>query len=916
MNETEGHGSETLRRTPHAPTGRTPRPRQSTWWAAPFAILAVAILLGSAGIALLRPSTVEKEWSAISLSLGGTPISQQLEVKFSRVAYIDQPAEFNTTAFGSTAKFVLHGAWLENSSGYGIIQFNNTTGQTAVASWPLGSVLGANVSYAFVDQRVALNGTTGQWVLELSEAGNVTALPPTTGNVSNSSAGAAQNAVWVTATANATSGLYAMSVGDWEVVPGGHQTLKTVAFPVADDVQALKFFEVYLYVQKTETVVSLVNTTNAAVVASKTIHPVLDHNLSKLGYLSDLVTAGSGTYGAMIVDDTFFVDHNAFTGVPSFSGTTDLRPMIAGDLAPLAVTPADPSVQSGNLTQTPASSQSWSSVKGGLASFPAVLNSSDPASMTSSLVPGRWVVNKTNGFTSAPPAQSLATLRSANEARGLTQTATLYLTSWSPETIETQIEGFLQGYVSAQTGIPAADVEIQEYLVSDIKVVTTFSSSAAQTIHDYLANAIPAFLSKDNLSLVNTTTGAIQAGAAIGQFMDLATGAIHAPKVTSWGAVFDPVNGKTYASPEAAGFPVGSGITASGAIFVPQARFLGWTAAGLPEYSTELGGCFIVCISNPLSGAASAVSSFFGSAASSVANAAQTVTSTVDQAVIKPASGTLSSGMSTLSADVSKATSSVMPFFGGTVANVGTDISGTLTHTLGSVGSGLASGASAAAGALLSGVDSFSNGVYHLGSSAAALGNATVNALSKAGSTVVNTLGQAVNTGAAVLTPFFSSVANLPGSIAGAAVNAGKSLASLGGSIASAGMNALDTVGHAIVNAGGSVIGALSGAWHDVTNFFGQLGGAVMDALNAPGQLLSALNPVNWFTGLGGTIGTTLEYVVIAIVVVLVVVLLLVIFVVRPHQKRKDGGRARHEGDGKEERKGTEERSSYRRKGR
>ncbi len=45
-------------------------------------------------------------------------------------------------------------------------------------------------------------------------------------------------------------------------------------------------------------------------VASKTIHPVLGHNLSKVGYLSDLVTAGSGTYGAMIVDDTFFVDHN------------------------------------------------------------------------------------------------------------------------------------------------------------------------------------------------------------------------------------------------------------------------------------------------------------------------------------------------------------------------------------------------------------------------------------------------------------------------------------------------------------------------------------------------------------------------------------------------------------------------------
>ena len=438
------------------------RDRAARWWGRRLRSSPSAVVLGASGVILLHPSIGTESWSAISLSLGSNPISQQLEVTFGRVVYIDQPAEFNTTAFGSTAKFTLHGAWLDNSSGYGIIQFNNTTAEAAVASWPLASVLGANVSYAFVDQRVALNGTTGQWVLELSEGGSITALPPTTGNVTNASAGAAQNAVWVTATANATSGLYAMSVSDWEGVSGGHHQLKTVAFAAADDVQALKFFEVYVYVQKTETVVTLVNTTNAAVVASKTIHPDLGGNLTKIGYLSDLVTAGSGTYGAMVVDDTFFVDHNVVTGVPSFSGTTDLRPMIGGDLTPFAVTPVDPAVQAGNLTQTPASSWSRSNVKGGLSSFPSLLNSSSPASMTSSLVPGRWVVNKTNAFTSAPPDQALATLRAANEARGLTQTASLYLTTWTPQTIESQITGFLQGYVSAQTGIPAADVEIQD----------------------------------------------------------------------------------------------------------------------------------------------------------------------------------------------------------------------------------------------------------------------------------------------------------------------------------------------------------------------------------------------------------------------------------------------------------------------
>ena len=871
MNETEGLGSETPRRTNPSRDWRTRRNGRTPWWDAPLAIFAVAVILASAGVALLRPSVVEKEWSAISLSFGSDPISQDLVVKFARVSYIDQPAEFNTTGFGP-ANLTLNGAFSSNSSGYGILQFNNTTAQTAIASWHLTPFLGANVSYAFVDQRVALNGTTGTWVLELSEA-RAAGLPPTSGNVSNSSAGAAQNAVWMTATAHAND-TWTFTASDWEAVPGNHQTLTTVTLPAAVNESSLQFFEVYLYAAPTQTVVSLVNTTNAAVVASKTIHPVLDKNLTKVGYLADLVTAGSGHYGAAIIDDTFFVDHNAFLNVPGFVPTE--RPLVSGDLAPLVTAPADPAVQSGNLSQGPASTSSWGNTKGGIGSFSSLLNSSNPASLTSSGVVGKWVVNKTQPAASAPPKYSLATLRAAHEYTGATPATTLYLTSWSPETIGAQINAFLTNYVSAKTGIPAADVEIQEYLISDIQVQTTFSSAAAQTIHNYLSTAIPTLLSKDNLSLVNTTTGAIQAGADIGQFMDPVTGAIYAPQVNSWGAVFDPVNGQTYASAEAAGFPVGSGVDVAGQVYVPdQAKFLGWTASGQPEF--EVAGCFLICAPS-LSGAAAAVSDFFGSAASTVGNAVNTVTSTAQQEVIKPVSGTLSTDLSQLASDVSQTASNVAPIFGGTVANVAASVSSAtagISNALGSVSGSLASAASGAVGDLLSGVNSFSNDVYHLGASAGT-------ALTNASGAIVNTLGKVVSTAGAVVSPLFAAAANLPGQAAGAL----ESLASLGGSVASAGLSALDSVGHAILNAGGSVYGALSGAWHTVTNAFGSLGNAITSAIGGgtPGD-------VNWVTGLSSNNGALLTWIVVGVVVGLVVLVLLLVFWWMPRRRKSGHGR-------------------------
>ncbi|MGI0133046.1 MAG: hypothetical protein ACREDK_08185, partial [Thermoplasmata archaeon] len=290
MKAQEGNGSETRRRT-NPKLGRThPRRRPCPWWGAPLAIFVAAVILASAGGILTRPSGPTTEWSAIDLSFGSDPVSQNLVVSFARVAYIDQPTEFNTTGLAGATVVALNGSWESNSSGYGILQFNDSSSKYVVSHWNLGSYLGANVSYAFVDQRVALNGTTGSWSLVLSES-NVSTAMPTSGNVTNAAAGAAQNALWLTATAGATGDTYSFAVHDFEEKSGGYQTYTTEAFPGTANQSALQFFDIYFYAEPTQTVVSIVNTTDAKVVASETVHPVLEKNLTKLGYLTDELTA-------------------------------------------------------------------------------------------------------------------------------------------------------------------------------------------------------------------------------------------------------------------------------------------------------------------------------------------------------------------------------------------------------------------------------------------------------------------------------------------------------------------------------------------------------------------------------------------------------------------------------------------------
>ena len=860
---------------------------------APLTLILAAAVVAVGAIALTQPSPrIGEEWSAISLNFGSDPVTDELNVTYARVAFLSQPMEWNTTGFiNGTLAAGGAGAWWYNSTDYGthygIAQWNGSTPtyHYATVDYKVSSNLGTNVSYIFTDQRFAMNGTGADFEAGIGEAAYNGAGQGTSGSVAVGATGATQNAIWIDATNSVGGNTYTVKAYDWEKGTGTHganyQNITAYTLSPSLTLQPLSFYDLYIYAQSTQTVVSLVNTTNGAVLASTSaMHPVMDANLTKTTYYQDAVRS-NGTADSMILDSAYLVDHNAYTSNPVTAiERRGVAPAIVGAVSgPTA--PFDPASNPAYYVSPPTSTVESASTSGvNLAKFSTVLNSSSVASETSALVRAQYVIPHNSTSTLFNATDELATVRAMPENQVTSPpTADIWTTQWNPVSIQSQLHSWLVGYISGITGIPASQVVIPGSLVSNIAVRQTFSSQAAGTIHDFLASAIPGYLASNDLALVNNGTGAVDAGAAIGEFMGPG-GAIYAPQYrtssTGFVSLFDPVDHEWYANAEAAGFPVGSSIPASaaGAIFVPgQAAFLGWGADGLPIFGP--GGCFIIC-SNPLSGAASAVSNFFGSAASSVSNAVGGVTNTVSQDVIKPVAGALTTtgtALGSVTSDIAQSLSNVMPIVGGTIANVGGSVTGTVSKTLGTIGGSIGSVASSTGGAILSGVDSVSNTIYHLGAAAGSAVAATAGAIGSGLNVIGNTAGKIVSTTAGVLSSAFTQAGTV-------LAQGGESILSAAGNIASQAYGALNTVGSALVK-------GASGVWSTISNAFGAAGSAILGAIKGVASAIGSI--FSWPTALSSTVGTLLEYVVIGIVAIALVIV--VLWLVMRHQKQRSNGR-------------------------
>ena len=826
-----------------------------------FMTLAVMFVMvatiGMGTMAQAQPSNTE-----LNLPFISNPMTPELNVTLSQISYISQPTEWQYSgSMADKAYYTNSTAWVVPNSGYLFI-VNNTTTATAPTdssvNFPVANSLGSPINYMFADSRMSFNGT-GETSYYMISEGNQTSPPSATGNALKASAGAAQNVIDVIISEyNATTST--VSVGYFAPSDSGaYQNYTTYSFSSLY-LNALQWYDFMIYARSTGTVVSIMNATGSILASSSSLSPVLDGNITKIATVSYVSAEAASTAGDMLIlDYSYLVDRNTYqTSTPS-------APMAGAIGSALgSVAPFDPGATNvSNYTQAANSSGDFLSTNVSMGAFTSITNSSTIAAENSGQINVSLETQKNDTLALSPSA--LTDVRTSNYTQS-TFTTNLYVSSWTPAGINASINQYLQSVIGASSGIDPSEINIIGYTVVSMGLDIKLSNSTMTEVGNYLDNAIPGILSAQGLALEDSLTGAIQAGSMAGYFWD--NGAIAAP-VIKGNLIENPLSGYVYRSLAQAGFPTGSYIF-EGAIVVPQWTFLGFAAAGQPMFSD------VPLMWNPLSslsGAASAVSNFFHSAATTVSNALNTVKTSSSSAASKivdalgASQGAFYNALHNASTNIVKAASNVMPTLAGAVGTVSKDVTGTITHAVTGVGSALGSVKSSVTGAIIAGVNNVKQGISNIGTSIktgiTGIPSNVRGDLTRAGNAIYTTLGKVGTTVSNVISPIVNTVKNLPTlivngtkSLVKGATSIGQSIASdatnLGISIRNGTKNVLDNIGNSITTRG-----------KEVKNAFGNMTAAVAGAVKAP---------FSFFMGLSNNVAHIIEYAAIGIVVVVLVV--------------------------------------------
>ena len=391
--------------------------------------------------------------ASMSSLLGTNPLTTEMNFTFSRVAYTNQPPQVLWSAsagYPSESFTQQSGEWLLNNSGYQITDFNSTASSVALTTFSVANYLGANVSYLYNDQRMAFNGSSTSYIY-VGETALTGA--PTAANSLASSAGAAQNNAYLAITYS--SGLYSMTLYYYAQITGGNSQKydNQTSVALTGSLEPLVFYDFsFNFVPGTGMQVTISNYTGTAINQTTIKSSDLTGNISKVAYVQYGVT---GT-GASILDYGYIIDHNTYSYAPSAP--------LAGAIAPeqgiemnTGFNEVDPNTVNSSTTQS-MNGSSFINVNVSEDSFSSVLNSSSSQSLTSSLVNTTQVINSTSNATEATGSQTISTLRATGGNPSIQGTGTLYITSWSASSIQSQLTAFLENYISAQTGYPSNDI--------------------------------------------------------------------------------------------------------------------------------------------------------------------------------------------------------------------------------------------------------------------------------------------------------------------------------------------------------------------------------------------------------------------------------------------------------------------------
>ena len=860
-----------------------------------IAILAVMVIAGvTVGYTSGHSGTELKPVMAanvLSNITGPPPVTTQMNFSFARLAYTNQPPEFlfsGTAGYGSESFTSQTGEWLLNNSGYQIMNFNSTSSSVALATFSVGSSLGSNVSYFYNDQRVAFNGSSTSYIY-VGETALTGA--PAADNVLKASAGSAQNNVYLAVTYYTSKQVYNVTAYYYESTDSGAYQNQT-STQLTAQLSPLVFYDFSLnFVPSTGVQLSVENANGSLVNKTTITTATLTKNISKI---SDLQYGVTGT-GAIITDYGYIVDHNVY-GAPASA-------VMAGAFAPAAGIQAsfnqlDPGVAQASQTYS-MNQTTYGNVNASEQAFANVTVSGSNSSINAQSINTTLLTNNTS--TEASAANTITDIRAANETVTASGSGSFEVTTYNASSIQTQLSDFLAGYVAAKTGYLSNQITIISYLITDISFDYAFSNSTMKSMQDYIDSMIPGMLSSNGLALVNTTTGGIMAGYAAGSFYDFLTGSAVTPVVGANG-IENPATGVWYPDLSLAGFPTGSYIanpaSVTASIVVPgNVQFYGFAADGLPIMGAGW---------NPfagLSAAGTAVSNFFHSASNTIGNAVNTVKSTIDNAVIKPVTSATTSfpkALSTFRSDLSTTISHAFPVIGGTIGNVAKAVSGTLSSisnagvkSLGAIDNGLQSVKSGVVGAVLTGTKDIRTAVYNIGTDirnglSAATGTSTNQSylLQHAISTstgprppmpLINTAGNYVKASEAVISPLFTSVKNLGGTIAagikGADTSIVNGLKTAGADVSTVlnnGKNMLDSVGTQLTK-------SVTGAVNVVKTAAGNIGQGVVSAAGKVKNFFS--NSIHTIVSWFGKAGYVLEIVGITIAVIVIVAIVVYVLV-------------------------------------
>lgn len=839
-----------------------------------MAVLVLAVVIVS-GLTLVLQAGNSSGYKQVTMPWAVTGgIDPQLNITFNSVSYVDQPPQWNFSAAQQSYPGIAYtsgGDWILNNSGYLIFQ-NNTTaaGKTgfAQASFHVGPYLGTPVNYLATVQKVAFNGTGTTSYIVLSE-GKQSGSPSISSNVIGTSGGSAQNILFIEFAYSSTGKNYTITVGYYQYNSAKYDNYTSKVFKTGLNPLTFGTFEIDM--ANAVTYVNYTNSANGSLIESSgALYPVLDNNTSAVAYNSyELPTAASTSNSSMILSYGLLLDRNTNTY------TTSAGYSPAAVASTVSNTYFDPGASNSSYLQEPNATVTGSATFNQSTTFGPVLRSNSTSIYQATDLNTSMMISNASKNAEFNGSQAVTTLRATN-SNSTSITANLNVYSWNANSIANISTSYLQAYISgilnkAGTATSPNDIFISGYVVTNVAIDVSFSNTTATQITNALDNAFPGFLANEHLTLVNTTTSAVVAGFEVGSFYK--DGMAVQPIIHD-GKIVNPFTYQVYNTPEAAGFPIGTYVSAN-MVDVPQMDlFVG--PAGMLIFSQEsiFGNIF-----GSLTSAGSAVNSFFRSGASTVTNVVGSVSKAVSPVdVIKTLSNTAGPAYTRLSQNVSRLEGTILPALSVIPSNIQSDLSrsvtnlgGVLSTTVKPISSGIADFRSQAVGALASGVHTFSQGIYNMR-------GYVNNAAHTAVSNIRNTVNKTVALGSAVLSPVYTAVSTLPTKVTGFASGTVRSISSAVHGALATGQAALDSVGHYITNTTKNGLSIVQDTLGKVGSAITSFGGSLKNGLGSIG---------NFFVGLGHGILVVLEYVGVGVVIAAIIIV--IAFVLKSRAKAMPG---------------------------